>query len=82
MEMWLNLFEQDDKTGKKPHFKILCRDAEGVEHEAAFWPAKEGKKGYSGKLMPKEAYNPTPHNEAKANAFQPEHDVPAEEIPF
>lgn len=70
MEFFVNLFESDDKTGKRPHYKILCR-IDGVEHECALWPAKEGKKGFTGKMKPKEA-RVTEHSEAKANAYQPE----------
>lgn len=54
-EFWINLFHNEKKEGNRPHFKALFK-IEGVDYECSFWPAKEGKKGYSGKAKPKEAY--------------------------
>lgn len=54
MEGFVNLFENEDKSGKKPHFKGYIK-IDGIEHEFALWPAKEGKKGYTGKYKPKTA---------------------------
>jgi hypothetical protein len=85
MEFFINLFDNRPAEGKRPHFTILCR-IDGVEHECALWPAKDGKKGFSGKLKPKEA-RVSQHSEAKANAYQPEPAPSAgalldDEIPF
>jgi hypothetical protein len=68
-EFFINLFDNRPAEGKRPHFTILCR-IDGVEHECALWPAKDGKKGFSGKLKPKEA-RVSQHSEAKANAPAP-----------
>ena len=53
-EGYVNLFEQQDYAGtNRPHFKGFLK-IDGVEHEFALWPAREGKKGYSGKYKPKQ----------------------------
>ena len=55
-EFYINLFEQQDYAGtNRPHFKALFK-IDGVEHECAFWPNKDGKKGLSGKAKPKVPY--------------------------
>ncbi len=55
-EFYINLFEQQDYAGtNKPHYKALFK-IDGVEHECAFWPNKDGKKGLSGKAKPKVPY--------------------------
>lgn len=48
MEGYLNLYENEDRSGNRPHFKATFKIGE-VWHEAALWPAREGKKGFSGK---------------------------------
>jgi len=54
-EGYVNLFINDyHKDGdNKPHYKGFLK-IDGVEHEFALWPAKEGKKGFSGKYKPKQ----------------------------
>jgi hypothetical protein len=57
-EGFMNLFPQEDTSGKKPHFRVLFKLTENgreVEHEAAFWPAKEGKKGFTGRFKPRQS---------------------------
>lgn len=80
METWLKLYPQE-VSGKRPHYKLICK-IDGVEHEAAFWPAtdKEGNpiEGFSGKLKPKEKYVP---KEAQEGIKQLQKTVD-EEIPF
>ena len=54
-EEYINLFPQDDYAGtNRPHYKGFLK-IDGVDHEFALWPAKEGKKGFSGKYKPKQA---------------------------
>ncbi|MDZ4858051.1 MAG: hypothetical protein SGI88_03640 [Candidatus Hydrogenedentes bacterium] len=53
-EGFINLFAQQDTTGNKPHFRVLFK-LDGVDHEGAVWPAKDGKKGFSGRFKPKQA---------------------------
>jgi hypothetical protein len=54
-EGYINLFVQDDYAGtNRPHYKGFLK-IDGVEHEFALWPAREGKKGFSGKYKPKQA---------------------------
>lgn len=53
-EGYVNLFENEWDGTNRPHFKGYLK-IDGVDHEFALWPAKEGKKGYSGKFKPKEA---------------------------
>lgn len=54
-EGYVNLFVQNDYAGtNRPHYKGFLK-IDGVEHEFALWPAKEGKKGFSGKYKPKQA---------------------------
>lgn len=52
MEGKLNFREQEDKSGKKPHFKGFIT-IDGEEHEFAAWPAKNGN-GFSGNFKPKQ----------------------------
>ena len=52
MEGFINLFVSDNTEGNKPHYKLLFK-IDGVDHEAALWPAKNGKKGFVGKYKPK-----------------------------
>lgn len=52
-EGYVNLFICDDTSGNKPSFKGFFK-IDGVDHEFALWPAKDGKKGFSGKYKPKE----------------------------
>lgn len=51
-EGFVNLFMCDDTSGNKPTFKGYMK-IEGIDHEFALWPAKNGKKGFSGKYKPK-----------------------------
>lgn len=53
VEGYVNLFENEHAGTNRPHFKGYMK-IDGVDHEFALWPAKEGKKGYSGKFKPKE----------------------------
>ena len=81
MEGYVNLFDNRPVEGNKPAFKGYFK-IDGVEHEFALWAAKDGKKGFSGKYKPKEAKQ-TPHNEAKANAYDPQPvDLDGDSIPF
>ena len=53
-EGYINLFEQEDFAGtNRPHYKGYLK-IDGVDHEFALWPAKDGKKGFSGKYKPKQ----------------------------
>ncbi len=56
-EGYINLFLNEHEGTNKPHYKMLFK-IDGVDHEAALWPAKEGKKGFSGKYKPKQDYKP------------------------
>lgn len=80
MEMWMSLFQQSDTSGNKPHFKILCKDSDGVEHEAAFWPAKDRagnpKQGFSGKLKPKEKKVTQATEVALAKLYDADSEIP------
>lgn len=71
-EGYVSLFANEDTGGNKPHFKGYIK-IEGVEHEFALWPAKEGKKGFNGKYKPKTA------KEARQEIKQMSQ---SEEIPF
>ncbi len=51
-EGYVNLFLNEHEGTNKPHYKGYFK-IDGVDHEFALWPAKEGKKGYSGKYKPK-----------------------------
>jgi hypothetical protein len=91
-EFFINLFDNRPAEGKRPHFTILCR-IDGVEHECALWPAKDGKKGFSGKMKEKEirvdrlkdVTHSSSHSIVKANAYQPQTQQAValdDEIPF
>lgn len=67
-EFYINLFEQEDYAGtNRPHFKALFK-IDGVEHECAFWPNKDGKKVLSGRAKPKLPYV-KPHKSAATGAI-------------
>jgi hypothetical protein len=51
MEGFIDLYQNDDTSGNRPHFRGFLK-IDGVKHEFALWPAKEGRKGYSGKYKP------------------------------
>lgn len=53
MEGWINLYKNDDTSGNRPHYKVTFK-IDDVWHEAVLWPAKDGKKGFSGKFKPQE----------------------------
>lgn len=56
MDFYINLFKQEEVEGtNRPHYKAVFKHEE-KEYEVAFWPNKEGKKGYSGKVKPKQVY--------------------------
>ena len=65
-EGFVNLFMCDDTSGNKPTFRGNLK-IEGVYHEFALWPAKNGKKGFSGKYKPK-----TQRQESTSNESVPE----------
>ncbi len=52
-EGYVNLFENDWAGTNRPHFKGYIK-IDGVDHEFALWPQKDGKKGYTGKYKPKQ----------------------------
>lgn len=54
MEFYINLFKSDNTENNRPHYKALFK-IDGVEHECAFWPNKDGKKGLSGKAKVKQS---------------------------
>lgn len=69
-EGYINLFKNDDTSGNRPHYKLTFK-LDGVWHEAALWPAKDGKKGFSGKFKPQEKREykqPEQKNEVMAHA--------------
>lgn len=51
-EGYINLFINEHEGTNKPHYKGLFK-IDGIDHEFALWPAREGKKGFSGKYKPK-----------------------------
>lgn len=52
MEGYVNLFDNEHDGTNRPHFKGYIK-IDGIDHEFALWPNKDGKKGYSGKYKPK-----------------------------
>ena len=67
-EGYITLFDNTPAEGNRPHYKGYLK-IDGVEHEFALWPAKEGKRGFSGKYKPKEAREAQP--EAKQEIVKP-----------
>lgn len=55
MEGFLNVFECEDKSGKRPHYRAMFK-IDGVEHEAGLWPKEDrnGKTYFTGKFQPKQ----------------------------
>lgn len=74
MEGFIDLYESTDKTGNKPHYRGFLK-INGEKHEFALWPAKEGRKGFSGK------YKPHVEREKTEETAQPEKRQ-SSEIPF
>lgn len=68
----VNLFENDHDNTNRPHFKGYLK-IDGVDHEFALWPNKDGKKGFSGKYKPKQA------KEVDSNVTQADADLAWEE---
>ena len=52
-EGYVNLFQNEHEGTNRPHYKGYIK-IDGVDHEFALWPNKDGKKGYSGKYKPKQ----------------------------
>ena len=85
MDIFVTLFDNTPAKDNRPHYKGYLK-IDGAEHEFALWPSKSGK-GFTGRAKPKEAKKTgeqTPHNEAKANAYQPAQPVEldVDSIPF
>jgi len=80
MEFYINLFQQEDTSNNRPHFRALMT-IDGVKHECAIWPNKDGKQGYSGKVKVKEEYTPRP-NAAEALAAEAKKVFEGDEVPF
>lgn len=54
LEGFIDLFECDDRSGNKPHFRGYVK-INGEKAKFAVWPAKSGKAGvYSGKVQPEQ----------------------------
>lgn len=53
MEGYINLFLNEHEGTNRPHYKLLFK-IDGVDHEAALWPQKDGKKGFTGKYKLKQ----------------------------
>ncbi len=65
-EGYMSLFVQEDFAGtNRPHYKGYIK-IDDVDHEFALWPAKEGKKGFTGKYKPKQ---PKPVNTEAENSI-------------
>ena len=68
MEGYVNLFVQENVSGtNRPHYKGYLK-IDGVDHEFALWPNKDGKQGFSGK------YKPVTPKESNANVTQADAD--------
>lgn len=80
VEFYINLFEQEDYVGtNRPHYKVLFK-LDGIEHECAFWPAKEGKKGYVGKAKPRQPRSDKPKETAETIVEEIKKEFPNAEI--
>lgn len=84
-EGYVNLFANEHEGTNRPHFKGYIK-IEGVDHEFALWPNKDGKKGYSGKYKPKQ--EPSHGLEQNYAPSEPRREtvetgaLPEEKIPF
>ncbi len=78
-EGYITLFDNTPAEGNRPHYKGYLK-IDGVEHEFALWPAKDGKKGFSGKYKPREAREVPPA--AKQEIVKLQATVLDDEIPF
>lgn len=71
MEGKIALFENRGASGKQPAYRGFL-EIDGQSHEFALWPARSGN-GWSGSYKPKSEAKPqSSHDEAKANAYQPQ----------
>lgn len=55
MEGYINLFLNEHEGTNRPHYKGYLK-IDGVDHEFALWPAKDRKKGFTGKYKLKQEY--------------------------
>jgi hypothetical protein len=78
MEGYVNLFSNEHEGTNKPHFKGFIK-IDGIEHEFALWPNKDGKKGFSGKYKPKQVYN---HGLGYSDAAPAAKEPGDDEVPF
>lgn len=68
--------------GTKPFYRGFIK-IDGVDHEFALWPAKDGKKGFVGKYKPKEDRPSSPQKREVSPETQKDLDkLYGEEIPF
>jgi hypothetical protein len=79
----INVYMVNNPKERAPHIKGFIT-INGVVHEVALWPAKNGKDGsYSGNFKPKQD-TPTPHNQSKSDGYAPKpaNDFVEDSIPF
>jgi len=80
-EGWINLFVNAQNAGNKPHYSGYLK-IDGVDHEFALWPAKEGKKGFTGKYKPRQTKQSKPEKSATDEAYDKIAKALDTEIPF
>jgi len=66
--LFVNADGMNQPSSKKPHYKGFIK-IEGVDHEFALWPAKDDKKGFSGKYKPKGQQQPQTQSEDSGMPF-------------
>lgn len=77
----INFYQCDDTSGNKPHYRGYV-EIDGVVHELAVWPAKNGK-GFSGQYRPKGERGAVNAQAASPQAATPVSDVVDDDlIPF
>lgn len=74
MEGYINLFVVEDTQNNRPHYRGNLK-IDGVKHEFALWPNRDGKQGFSGKykIKPEDA---KPLQNPELNESIPEDTIP------
>ena len=86
-EGYINLFLNEHEGTNRPHYKLSFK-IDGVDHEAALWPNREGKAGFSGKYKPKGESAPRQESVATGaleevqKHFSAAKLIPKEKLPF
>ena len=80
---WLNVYHSDKPNAPICNLVLVNKDNKDDKYKYPVWRDKEKEGyGYVGKLDTYEGNQPTQHDQAKQNAYQPAPEELNDEIPF